>query len=208
MLQPWTLSSVSHRLHKVLFLLRPLERYFYCHLSLPLRIDSRVSFDRGGVRKLCQQLCQSMILLQTWKVASQQCESYGWEESFTGCELGAGGLRAIERAVIVVISDLLTVCVAKSQSAELLLPVNWCLFTLLICAISIVSCYLCYVFSSTFVNRPSFSIILRVGLFTPYTHRKTFVTILTVVSYLLKTPDIELPHLRIFFSVSCLNITC
>ncbi|GBN08663.1 hypothetical protein AVEN_51903-1 [Araneus ventricosus] len=26
----------------------------------------------------------SSILLQTWKVASQQCESYGWEESFTG----------------------------------------------------------------------------------------------------------------------------
>ncbi|GBN27078.1 hypothetical protein AVEN_158765-1 [Araneus ventricosus] len=25
-----------------------------------------------------------VILLQTWKVASQQCESYGWEESFTG----------------------------------------------------------------------------------------------------------------------------
>ncbi|GBM23624.1 hypothetical protein AVEN_117377-1 [Araneus ventricosus] len=24
------------------------------------------------------------ILLQTWKVASQQCESYGWEESFRG----------------------------------------------------------------------------------------------------------------------------
>ncbi|GBM63441.1 hypothetical protein AVEN_166534-1 [Araneus ventricosus] len=24
------------------------------------------------------------ILLQTWKVASQQCESYGSEESFTG----------------------------------------------------------------------------------------------------------------------------
>ncbi|GBM38223.1 hypothetical protein AVEN_8284-1 [Araneus ventricosus] len=23
------------------------------------------------------------LLLQTWKVASQQCESYGWEESFT-----------------------------------------------------------------------------------------------------------------------------
>ncbi|GBO00736.1 hypothetical protein AVEN_34922-1 [Araneus ventricosus] len=24
------------------------------------------------------------ILLRTWKVASQQCQSYGWEESFTG----------------------------------------------------------------------------------------------------------------------------
>ncbi|GBO38251.1 hypothetical protein AVEN_76956-1 [Araneus ventricosus] len=28
------------------------------------------------------------ILLQTWKVASQQCESYGWEESFTGISMG------------------------------------------------------------------------------------------------------------------------
>ncbi|GBN71773.1 hypothetical protein AVEN_131662-1 [Araneus ventricosus] len=33
--------------------------------------------------------------------------------------------------------------------------------------------YLCYVFSCIFVNKPSFSIILRVGLFTPYTHSKT-----------------------------------
>ncbi|GBM44827.1 hypothetical protein AVEN_139655-1 [Araneus ventricosus] len=29
----------------------------------------------------------SKILLQTWKVASQQCESYGWEESFTGVSM-------------------------------------------------------------------------------------------------------------------------
>ncbi|GBN38020.1 hypothetical protein AVEN_231182-1 [Araneus ventricosus] len=33
-----------------------------------------------------------MIVLQTWKVASQQCESYGWEESFTG--IGMGWLAA------------------------------------------------------------------------------------------------------------------
>ncbi|GBL94493.1 hypothetical protein AVEN_235593-1 [Araneus ventricosus] len=46
--------------------------------------------------------------------------------------LEAGELSAIESAIIVVISDFLTVCVAKSQSAELLLPVNCCLFTLLI----------------------------------------------------------------------------
>ncbi|GBM71333.1 hypothetical protein AVEN_62052-1 [Araneus ventricosus] len=58
-----------------------------------------------------------------------------------------GELSAIESAVIVAISDLLTVCAAKSHSAELLLPVNCCLFTLLIGARSIVSCYLCYVFS-------------------------------------------------------------
>ncbi|GBN73515.1 hypothetical protein AVEN_56440-1 [Araneus ventricosus] len=43
---------------------------------------------------------------------------------------GAGELSAIESAVIVVTSYLLTVCVAKYQNAELLLPVNCCLFTL------------------------------------------------------------------------------
>ncbi|GBM56326.1 Proclotting enzyme, partial [Araneus ventricosus] len=42
----------------------------------------------------------------------------------------AGELSAIESAVIVVISYLLTVSVVKYQSAELLLPVNCCLFTL------------------------------------------------------------------------------
>ncbi|GBM44817.1 hypothetical protein AVEN_139647-1 [Araneus ventricosus] len=31
---------------------------------------------------------KAIILLQTWKVASQQCESYGWEESFTGVSMG------------------------------------------------------------------------------------------------------------------------
>ncbi|GBM71850.1 hypothetical protein AVEN_159967-1 [Araneus ventricosus] len=56
------------------------------------------------------------------------------------CELGSGELSAIERAVIVGTSYLLIVCVVKYQSAELLLPVNCCLFTLLICARTIVSC--------------------------------------------------------------------
>ncbi|GBM19770.1 hypothetical protein AVEN_208646-1 [Araneus ventricosus] len=84
-------------------------------------------------------------------------------------------VSAIQSAVIFVISDLLTVCIAKSQSAELLLPVNCCLFTLLICARSIVPVTL---FSCIFVNKPSFSIILRVGPFTPYTLRTIFVTIL------------------------------
>ncbi|GBO13240.1 hypothetical protein AVEN_63667-1 [Araneus ventricosus] len=32
--------------------------------------------------KNCERVFKS-IVLQTWKVASQQCESYGWEESFT-----------------------------------------------------------------------------------------------------------------------------
>ncbi|GBM55187.1 Proclotting enzyme, partial [Araneus ventricosus] len=44
--------------------------------------------------------------------------------------IAAGELSAIESAVIVVISYLLTVSVVKYQSAELLLPVNCCLFTL------------------------------------------------------------------------------
>ncbi|GBN47248.1 hypothetical protein AVEN_215572-1 [Araneus ventricosus] len=61
----------------------------------------------------------------------------------------AGELSAIESAVIVVISDLVTLCVAKFQSAELLLPGNCCLRTMPSYARSIVSCYLC---SCKFVN--------------------------------------------------------
>ncbi|GBO24554.1 hypothetical protein AVEN_257524-1 [Araneus ventricosus] len=45
-----------------------------------------------------------------------------------------------ENAVIVVISYLLTVCVAKSESAELFLSLHCCLFTLVICARTFVSC--------------------------------------------------------------------
>ncbi|GBM88760.1 hypothetical protein AVEN_185708-1 [Araneus ventricosus] len=60
----------------------------------------------------------------------------------------ASKLSAIESAVIVVTSDLPTVCVAKSQDAELLLPVNCCLFTLLICERSIVSCTCAMCFSA------------------------------------------------------------
>ncbi|GBN52667.1 hypothetical protein AVEN_164955-1 [Araneus ventricosus] len=52
----------------------------------------------------------------------------------------ASKLRAIESAVIVVTSYLLTVCVVKCQSAKLLLSVNCCLFTLVIGARTIVSC--------------------------------------------------------------------
>ncbi|GBM46512.1 hypothetical protein AVEN_109509-1 [Araneus ventricosus] len=47
-------------------------------------------------------------------------------EFYPLCEL-AGELSAIESAAIVVFSYLLTVCVSKYQSAELLLPVNCCL---------------------------------------------------------------------------------
>ncbi|GBM82157.1 hypothetical protein AVEN_5522-1 [Araneus ventricosus] len=85
-------------------------------------------------------------------------------------------MSAIESAVIVVTSYLLTVCVVKYQSAELftreLLSIyigdlckNYCFLSL------------CYVLSCIFVNKPSFSIILRVGLSTPYTHGNTFATI-------------------------------
>ncbi|GBM91301.1 hypothetical protein AVEN_69673-1 [Araneus ventricosus] len=94
-------------------------------------------------------------------------------------------------AVIVAITDLLTVCVAKSQSDELLLPASCCLLTLIIWARSIVSCYLCYVFSCTFVTKPSFSIILPVGLFTPHTHRKNFVTLLTIAAVFLKLNGVQ-----------------
>ncbi|GBM76309.1 hypothetical protein AVEN_214735-1 [Araneus ventricosus] len=52
----------------------------------------------------------------------------------------AGELSVIESAVIVVASYLLTVCVVNFKSAELLLPVNCCLFALVICARTIVSC--------------------------------------------------------------------
>ncbi|GBO24829.1 hypothetical protein AVEN_52828-1 [Araneus ventricosus] len=61
-----------------------------------------------------------------------------WNSFGVSSAVRAGELSAIESAVFVVISDLLTVCVAISESAELLLPVNCCLFALLICARSIV----------------------------------------------------------------------
>ncbi|GBL64242.1 hypothetical protein AVEN_262010-1 [Araneus ventricosus] len=62
-------------------------------------------------------------------------------------------MNAIESAVIVVISDLLTVCVAKFESAQLLLPMNCCLFTFLSRAKFIVSCYPCYMFSYIFAKK-------------------------------------------------------
>ncbi|GBN99755.1 hypothetical protein AVEN_140080-1 [Araneus ventricosus] len=95
-------------------------------------------------------------------LGSERCVLIDWNDFGVSSAVRAGELSAIESAVIVVISYSLTVCVAKYQSAELLLPVSCCLFTLLICARPIVSCYLCYVFSCTFVNKPSFSIILSV----------------------------------------------
>ncbi|GBO18648.1 hypothetical protein AVEN_256042-1, partial [Araneus ventricosus] len=66
----------------------------------------------------------------------------------------AGKPRAIESAVTVIINDLLTVCVSKSESAvtgitSKLLSV----FAANLCKIYC-SCYMCYVFSCIFVNNP------------------------------------------------------
>ncbi|GBM58696.1 hypothetical protein AVEN_256470-1 [Araneus ventricosus] len=104
-----------------------------------------------------------------------------WNDFGVSSTVRARKLSAFQSAVIVGISDLLTVCVAKSQSTELLLPVNCCLFTLLFSARSIVSSYLWFLFSCIFVNKPSFSINMRIGLFTPYTHRTIFVTLVSEV---------------------------
>ncbi|GBN22686.1 hypothetical protein AVEN_221989-1, partial [Araneus ventricosus] len=75
------------------------------------------------------------------ELGSESSVLIDWNDFGVSSAERAGELRAIDSAVIVVISDFLTVCVAKYQSAELLLPVNCYLFTLLICAKSIVSCY-------------------------------------------------------------------
>ncbi|GBO21447.1 hypothetical protein AVEN_201526-1 [Araneus ventricosus] len=89
----------------------------------------------------------------------------------------AGELSAMKSAVTVIFSDLLTVCVSKSESAVTVITNE----LLSVCAANLCkiycSCYLCYLFSCMFVNKPSFSIILRAGLFTPYTHKTIFVTI-------------------------------
>ncbi|GBN27156.1 hypothetical protein AVEN_138258-1 [Araneus ventricosus] len=47
--------------------------YFKSHLLLP-----------DAPMLICDFGC---LLLQTWKVASEQCEAYGWEESFTGVSM-------------------------------------------------------------------------------------------------------------------------
>ncbi|GBM72308.1 hypothetical protein AVEN_81902-1 [Araneus ventricosus] len=64
-----------------------------------------------------------------------------WSANVFGVLPAAGELSAIESAVcLLVVSHLLTVRVAKYQSSELSLPVNCCLFTLVICARTIVFC--------------------------------------------------------------------
>ncbi|GBO18061.1 hypothetical protein AVEN_21791-1 [Araneus ventricosus] len=102
-------------------------------------------------------------------------------------------VSSIESAVTVIISDLLTVCVSKSESAVTvitseLLSVSAANLCKIYC-----SCYLCYVFSCIFVNKPSFSIVLSAGLFTPYTHRSICVTIsyfLRMVTIVIRIVDL------------------
>ncbi|GBN23117.1 hypothetical protein AVEN_195024-1, partial [Araneus ventricosus] len=54
----------------------------------PVQNDTIAEYTAAEERKyLVLSLFFCSILLQTWKVASQQCESYGWEESFTGVSM-------------------------------------------------------------------------------------------------------------------------
>ncbi|GBM56129.1 hypothetical protein AVEN_168444-1 [Araneus ventricosus] len=65
--------------------------------------------------------------------------------------------------------DLLSVCVAKSETAVIVITRELLTFVLLICTRTIVPVTCATCFSCICVNKPSFSIILRVGLFPPYT---------------------------------------
>ncbi|GBN55887.1 hypothetical protein AVEN_427-1 [Araneus ventricosus] len=53
-------------------------------------LDENISYSRLSIHgsQLGLYYISSKILLQTWEVASQQCESYGWEESFTVISMG------------------------------------------------------------------------------------------------------------------------
>ncbi|GBN03454.1 hypothetical protein AVEN_122592-1 [Araneus ventricosus] len=55
-------------------------------LMSPIRpVATRELINEEG----CKKMFIKIILLQTWKVASQQCESNGWEESFTDISIGS-----------------------------------------------------------------------------------------------------------------------
>ncbi|GBM33590.1 hypothetical protein AVEN_181835-1 [Araneus ventricosus] len=89
----------------------------------------------------------------------------------------AGELSAIENAVTVIISDLLTDCIATSESAVTVITselLSNCVANLYK---SYCTCYLCFVFSRIFLYKPLLSIILLAGLFPPFTLRTIFVTI-------------------------------
>ncbi|GBN74624.1 hypothetical protein AVEN_157315-1 [Araneus ventricosus] len=80
-------------------------------------------------------------------------------ESCSHCELvSCLMLSAIVRAITVIVHDLLSSGVVNLRK---------CCY----------SCYLRFVFSGIFENKASFSIILLVGLFSPYTHKTIFVTV-------------------------------
>ncbi|GBM28995.1 hypothetical protein AVEN_40748-1 [Araneus ventricosus] len=89
------------------------------------------------------------------KIMDASSDSAIWK----ACELST-----IESAVTVIISELKTVCVSKSESA-----VTANISELLsVCVANLYkdycSCYLCLVFSRIIVNKPSFSVIMLVGL--------------------------------------------
>ncbi|GBN95201.1 hypothetical protein AVEN_101124-1 [Araneus ventricosus] len=115
---------------------------------------------------------------------------FGSENAFEGalwsfvCSASwkAGEMSAIENALNVIISESLSVSVARSESAITVTGSNLCLFVLLICASAVYFCYLRFVFSGIFKHKVSFSVILLVGLFSPYTHRTIFVTISEIVN--------------------------
>ncbi|GBM44816.1 hypothetical protein AVEN_139646-1 [Araneus ventricosus] len=85
-----------------------------------------------------------------------------------GASRKAGELSAIESAVTVVISELLSVCVARSGSAAAVIASD-----LTVCVDNLYRCYCSSVLRvyGIFVSKSSFSLTLLVGLFSPYTHR-------------------------------------
>ncbi|GBM30759.1 hypothetical protein AVEN_30581-1 [Araneus ventricosus] len=95
-----------------------------------------------------------------------------WNDFGVSSAVRAGRLNAIESGVTAIISDLLTVCVAKSERAVTVITSD--LLSICVLYESYCTCASCF---PEFVNKPSFSIILRVGLFPPYSHRTIFVTI-------------------------------
>ncbi|GBN24579.1 hypothetical protein AVEN_73005-1 [Araneus ventricosus] len=81
-------------------------------------------------------------------------------ETCSLCELvSCETLSTVVRDIAVLISELLSICVAHLCKC--------CLFVLLICASAVFSCYTHFLFSGIFWNKESFSVILLVGLFSP-----------------------------------------
>ncbi|GBM75700.1 hypothetical protein AVEN_87390-1 [Araneus ventricosus] len=105
-----------------------------------------------------------MLGSRSQRGTSLECERFrGITWSFVcSASWKAGELCVIESAVTAFFSDLLFVCVVNLYK-------RYCF------------CYLCFVFPGIFVNRPSCSIILLVGLFSTYTHRTICVTLVFAV---------------------------